>query len=241
LRRERPDEVGVGLAHPCGERLAVGLEGVKALLGEFVACPGSDGSRAEPDRLQTLDDLALRVEDGDVAVTEQFGDQRRGVIAALELEDEDAVEAVLLDRDEVGTRDAVAQHHREVGRAPGRVRDVFGVGGVGTLPVAHLDEQFDATVVVVAHPQPEQVLAVEICLVDGRTPVVPEFGDERGEVDARQFPLGVHGPDSEGEPKRRVVVPARDRAHRQSDSSTAGWCVPCPRAGSSTWLGATPS
>jgi hypothetical protein len=192
LGGERPNHVGVGLLHPADEAVVAHGQGVHAGGGELVGRAGDDGPGLQPDRLQAVDHPVALREHGDVPLAEQFGDDPGPPVAALEREGEDAVVLVLLDAGEVGPGDPVAEHHREVRRPPRRVGDALGRGGVGPLDVAHLHQQFDPPPVEVPELQPEQVVAVEVGLVDLRSLVPAQFGDEGGQIDAGQFPLALH-------------------------------------------------
>jgi len=125
------------------------------------------------DGLEAVDHFVLAVGDGDVALPEQFDDDPGRAVVAFEDELEDAVELVLLDAGEVGAGEAVAEHHRELGRAAGGVGNALGGDRVGSLGFANLDDQFRTAAVEVPHLEPDEVVAVEIGLVQLRTLVGP--------------------------------------------------------------------
>jgi hypothetical protein len=131
LRGQRPDNVGVRLLERREKAAEVDGERIEPGVWELVGRARRDRSRLQADGVEAVDDLAGPVEDGDVAVAEQLGDDRRAVVVALEPELDDAVELELLDAGEFGARQAVAQHHREVRRALGGRRNPFRVGDPG--------------------------------------------------------------------------------------------------------------
>jgi hypothetical protein len=115
------------------------------------------------------------------------------LVVALECQLQDTVELELRDVGEFGSLQPVAEHHREVGRSVGCLRYVVRFGHVDALGLPDFDEQLRAAVVVVTHPEPQQVrVGIEVDLPDARALVDREFARERREVDARQFPLSVH-------------------------------------------------
>ena len=117
------------------------------------------------------------VQDGEVAVAEQLSHEGGRSVPALELQFEDAVELELLDADEVGPREAVPEHHREVRRAARGVGHVVGRGDVGLFHVAEFDDELDAPPVEVPHLEPDEVVVrVEIGLVEFGPRVLAEFG-----------------------------------------------------------------
>ena len=194
-------DVCVRLGQSRRERLAVGRERVEACVGKLVARTGRDSAGLQAHRLETVDHLAGRVQNRQVAVAEQFSDDGRRGVLALEAKLQDSVELELLDAGEFGPLDAIAKHHREVGRAVGRGRDVLGVGHPDVSGLAQVDEQLDAPPVEIAQLHPHEAVGIEVDLVDACALVGPEFARERREVDARQFPLWLHTSPSVTGPK----------------------------------------
>ena len=219
---ERPHQVGVRLTHLRREPLVVEVEGVHAGVREAVLAARRDRPGLQADGVEAVHDLALGVEHGDVAVPEQFRDDRRVGVLAPELELQDAVEAVLAYLVEVRAGEPIAQHLREVRRSARRVRHVFRVGDVRAFRLSHLDEELHPSLVEIPHLQAEEVVAVEVGLVDFRPRVLVEFRREGDEVDARHLPLLVHANSVVG-PYPSALRSALPTAGRQRIASGDHW------------------
>ncbi len=184
--REGPDQVPVRLREQGRERGRIGDRPGPVL--QRVLGAGHDLAVPEPVVPERLDDHPVRVAEDHVPLVEELEDEVVARILPPDLERDDPLEPVLLDREDAPALEVFAEQHRE------RRRQLRGLGGRpdAVEPPARLGEEVVPRVLLAVQPDPEQLLVVLVDLPDPERHGPPQVRDHGQQVHAAHPLCGRH-------------------------------------------------